>query len=157
MSRSIDMMHPRLQAQYKEFQFLMGLRKLDYIITSVDRSILEQMALYVQGRLEVLDVNKIRQVAGLSFITEGENKVVTWTLDSMHVTNMFDETLDNDLSRAFDIALTKFKRPHWGLKISVNDNEKPDYEEVGDVAIRAGLAWGGPYGDYCHFELKEGI
>lgn len=151
------MMHPKLREKEALFSQKMKERGLKYILTSVDRTILEQMALYVQGRLIPSGVNMFRALAGLERIDGDDSKIVTYTLNSYHVTNMFDDILDNDFSRAFDIALLKYKRPHWDLKISVNANEIPDYQEAGIVAAEVGLEWGGnfKFKDLCHFQLPK--
>ncbi len=154
MSRDITKMHPALHEKWALWHNGMKKAGLKYVITSVDRTVLEQMALFVQGRLSLRQVNTFRRIAELSRITEKRNRIVTWTLDSAHVTNMFDDNLNNDFSRAFDFALLKGSgAAHWDIKASVNENEIPDYNEAGAIARDVGLIWGGPYGDYCHCEV----
>lgn len=158
MPKDLSRMHPDLYKLYVIFKKKAMLSKLSFIVTCVERTIVEQMALFVQGRLNLKNVNRFRSIAGLPLITkETENKVVTWTLNSKHVTNMFDKDLNNDYSRAFDIALLKHDRPHWDIKVSVNDNEIPDYQEIGAIGESCGLVWGGRFKspDYVHFELGE--
>lgn len=155
MSRNKDMMDPELIELEAEFEKRMIEAKLPYVITSIDRTVIQQMALFAQGRFGVDDVNLFRYTAGMKRITAKENNYkVTWTLESAHVTNKFDKELNNDLSRAFDIALFKYDRLHWDIKISVNCNEIPDYEEAGKIGEDVGLFWGGHFHDYCHFQLK---
>ena len=154
MSRDIEKMHPKLKARFELFRDRMQEAGLAFIVTSVDRTVLDQMALYVQGRLDVIKVNMFRDVAGLGKINSSHNRVVTSTLNSQHITNMYDGRLDNNYSRAFDIALMKFNRPHWDLKTNVNLNEIPDYHEAGKIAKSCGLAWGGAWHDYCHFQIN---
>ncbi len=143
-----------MQLKYFAFKIAMEKAGLKYMVTSIDRTILEQMALYVQGRLSVAEVNNFRSLAGLSMIKESVNIKVTWTLNSKHVTNMFDEDLNNNKSSDFDIAILKDSQPIWDLKISVNQNSIPDYQEAGIIGESLGLKWGGRFGtpDYCHFE-----
>jgi hypothetical protein len=149
------MMDPELRTLESEFEKRMIEARLPYVITSIDRPLLMQIALYMQGRLPVDETNMFRYQAGMKRITaEGNNHKVTWTLNSAHVTNKLDEELNNDLSRAFDIALFKYDRVHWDIKISVNCNEIPDYEEAGKIGEDVGLFWGGHFHDYCHFQLK---
>jgi len=155
MSRSLNLLHPLLLDKFFEFKKAMSEAGLDFIVTCTGRSILEQIALYAQGRMDIFDVNKLRDVAGLPAIGSEYNKKVTWTLNSRHVINMFDSDLNNDYSRAFDIALEKYSRPHWNLKVDVNENEIPDYEEAGRIGESVGLEWGGrwKHKDYVHFQL----
>lgn len=152
-SRQVSDMHPDLREKYELFDVKMKEANLPYMITNVARSVLEQMALYVQGRLPIRDVNRFRKAADLPAIVEKENKVVTWTLDSKHITNMLDKELNNDFSRAFDIAVLKDGKPFWELKVNVNANEIEDYSEAGEIGASVGLTWGGGFNDPCHFEI----
>lgn len=152
MSRDISKLTDSMQKKFGEFQNKMKIWGIPFMVTSVDRSILEQMALYVQGRLTLLEVNRFRIMSKMSPITEEENKKVTWTLNSKHVTNMFDEDLNNDRSRAFDIAIIRDGKPVWDLKINVNENDLPDYEEAAVLARECGLKAGIDFNDPCHFE-----
>lgn len=157
MSRNLTDLDPQLYDLYVEFNYKMGHAGLIHVVTSTSRSILEQMALYTQGRLLVGDVNLYRHAAGLLPISLAENKVVTWTLNSKHVTNMFDKDLNNDKARAFDIAiLNKAGQVVWDLKVNVNENDLPDYEEAGKIGESLGLKWGGRFQnpDPPHYELR---
>lgn len=157
MSRNIDMMHPSLKVKYIAFTHRMNAAGLSFVVTCVERTILEQMALYVQGRLSVDDVNMYRMVAGMDRIKEGSNRKVTWTLNSRHIVNFYDADITNDYSLAFDFALMKYDRPHWDIKLSINDNEIPDYIEAGHIARECGLTsgafWKNP--DYCHCQIDK--
>ncbi len=152
MSRDINNLTSSMQLKYFAFKIAMEKAGLKYMVTSVDRTILEQIALYAQGRLSVAEVNNFRSIAGLPMIKESMNVKVTWTLNSKHVTNMFDEDLNNDKSFAFDIAILKDNQPIWDLKANVNQNSLPDYEEAGKIGESIGLRWGGHFNDPCHFE-----
>lgn len=127
------------------------------MVTCTSRDILEQMALYVQGRLPVTEVNNFRMAAGLPLINESENKKVTWTLASKHVTNALDKDLNNDFSKAFDIAICKDGKPIWDIKVNVNENEILDYDEAGEIGESVGLKWGGRFSspDRPHFEEPD--
>jgi peptidoglycan L-alanyl-D-glutamate endopeptidase CwlK len=156
LSRNLEDLDPKLIILYQEFNLKMGEAGLIHVITSTSRSILEQMALFVQGRLPLVTVNTFRFHAGLRPIENTDNNMVTWTLDSKHVTNMFDKDLNNDKSKAFDIAiLNKQGQAVWDIKISVNDNDIPDYDEAGIIGESVGLKWGGRFShpDRPHFEL----
>ena len=125
-------------------------------ITCASRTVKEQYALYTQGRESLEQVNYLRKLAGMSYITEQENMYkVTWTLNSKHIINLDDGNLENDKSKAFDIVLLKFGKPHWDIKVSVNQNEIPDYNEAGKVGESVGLKWGGRFkkSDMPHFEI----
>ena len=154
-SRKIEDLTLEMRILYQAFDEGMREAGIPYVVTCTSRSVLEQMALYVQGRLPVKDVNSFRILAGMApLMLERENQKVTWTLDSKHVTNMFDEDLDNDFSRAFDIAILKQGRPTWDIKVSVDGDDVPDYDEAGQIGEKVGLRWGGRFSspDRPHFE-----
>lgn len=155
MSRNINRMHPDLLAMYLRFFKQMQKRDIPFMITDIDRNILEQMALYVQGRLGLHEVNKFRRAAGMFLLPVRENRVVTWTLDSLHVVNTLDKSTANDQARAFDIAILNNRKPTWDTKVSVNNNEIPDYIEAAniwaDLGGEAGGHWSNP--DYPHMQL----
>ena len=155
-SRSLDDMCPELLEKYRAFNIKMGEAGLIHIVTRVSCSIVEQMALFVQGRLPLADVNTFRRVAGLLYVHDTENKIVTWTLNSKHVTNMFDTDLNNDKARAFEIAiLNKQGQVVWDLKVNVNTNEIPDYKEAARIGESVGLVSGGRWKnpDWPHYEI----
>lgn len=157
-SRKVEDLSPEMRKMWQEFDIKMKEAGIKYVITSTARSILEQMALYVQGRLPVTEVNSFRLHAGLLPIKESENKKVTWTLNSMHVTNLLDEDLNNNFSEAFDIAIVKEGQAVWDLKVDVNANDLADYEEAGIIGETVGLRWGGRFSspDRPHFENPKG-
>ena len=160
MSRDINQLHPEMIERYMRFREKMSEKGLSFVLTCADRTILEQMALYSMGRMPLIDVTRMRFIAKLSNIKEEQNRKVTWTLASKHITNMFDDDLNNDYSRAFDIAMLKDNRSaHWDLKVSVNDNDIPDYMEAGMIGESCDLVWGGRWRkkDYVHFQLPEDV
>jgi len=155
-SRNLTELTPELYDLYVKFNYKMGEAGLIHVITCTSRTILEQMALYTMGRLPVGDVNLFRHAADLHPIGIEENNKVTWTLNSKHITNMFDKDLNNDKSRAFDIAiLNKQGQVVWDLKVSVGGSDIPDYDEAGQIGENVGLIWGGRWGtpDRPHFEI----
>jgi hypothetical protein len=126
--------------------------KIPIIITSVDRKITTQMALFCQGRMSLNDVNKIRKRLGLYLLDKSDNNVVTWTLDSNHV---IDDK--KPLSRAFDIAVLVNGVASWNDKVNVNKNQEADYIELAKMGQSIGLVAGGmwliPKTDLPHYEL----
>jgi hypothetical protein len=155
-SRKIEDCVKELQDKYILFDKKMHESGIAYMITCTARNIIEQIALYMKGRLPLRDVNRFMVIADLPILVKDlDNKIVTWTLNSKHVTNMFDKDLDNDFSRAFDIAILKDGKPIWDIKVSVNYNTIPDYEEAGIIGESVGLKWGGRFTnpDMPHFEI----
>jgi len=156
-SRQLTELDPILYDFYVKFNYKMGEAGLIHCVTSTSRTILEQMALYTMGRLPTRDVNRFRQIAGLIMIGDSDNRKVTWTLDSKHITNMFDADLDNDRARAFDIAiLNKQGQAVWDLKVSVDGDSIPDYEEAAIIGESVGLVCGGRWSnpDWPHYQLS---
>lgn len=156
MSRDIKLLHPSIQAILPEWQKRCKEAGHDTIITSTARTYREQLAIYSQGR-ETLDfVNMLRKEAGLEPILEKENKVVSWTMASKHITNLKDSDQKNDSAKAFDFALKKSDGTiHWDIKTDVDQDQAPDYEECGKIGESMGLIWGGRWKspDYAHLEL----
>ena len=155
-SRKIEDCVPELQEKIRLFDAAMKARILPYMITCTARIVREQIALYAQGRAKLDVVNVFRKLAGLSPISFMENcKKVTWTLASKHIIDLDDNNPANDKARAFDIAITRDGRPVWDLKVNVNKNDIPDYDEAGMIGESVGLRWGGrfPSPDRPHFEI----
>lgn len=127
---------------------------IQIIITCTARLVKEQLALYAQGRTPILLVNAMRQHAGLPHLPSIANKKVTWTLNSKHLIDLEDGSLKNDKARAFDIAIVKDNVAIWDTKVSLNDNDIPDYEEVATIGESIGLVAGARFStpDYVHFE-----
>lgn len=150
-SRNIHDLADACIARFQKWDAAMQAAGLDYIVTCTARDILEQMALYVQGRLSLEDVNRFRAVARLPlFVRNDQNAhVVTWTLTSKHTVNPRDL---NARAKAFDIAIVKAGKPVWDLKVNVNNNELMDYTEAGALWEVYGGKWGGRFGDPAHME-----
>ena len=158
MSRSIEKLVPKARAMYREFESKMKAAGIPFIVTCVDRTIAEQTALYAQGRESFEEVNRLRKIAGLYlFKSAGENKhKVTWTMKSKHITYPDDHDTSKHLARAFDLVIVKDGKASWDLKVNVNKNEIPDYEEAGRIWESLGGTWGGRWKkspDNPHFEV----
>jgi peptidoglycan LD-endopeptidase CwlK len=115
-SRKIDDLVPELRDKAILFREKMTSLGIDFIITCTRRSMEEQEALYAQGRT-------------------APGPIVTWTLDSKHISG-----------HAFDIAICKSGKISW---------IPTDYETAGTVGESLGLKWGGRFHkpDRPHFEI----
>lgn len=153
-SRKIEDCTPSLQAKIRAFTIAMMKAGIPFMISCTARTVDEQVALYAQGRKPIDDVNRLREIAGLARIPVSQNNIVTWTLNSEHLINLDDGNTKNDQSRAFDIAITRDKKPVWDVKIDVNGDKIPDYEEAGKIGESVGLKWGGRFTkpDMPHFQ-----
>jgi len=129
---------------------------IDVIFTCVARTYVEQTALFAQGREPHEYVNNLRKLAGLTKISQDENRrKVTWTMNSKHIVNPADERLDNDKSRALDFCILNKGKAVWDVKASLDGDQIPDYRECGELAEALGFRWGGRFKnpDYPHIEL----
>jgi len=155
-SRDLDLLKPELKILATVIMEEARTRKIYTAITSTARTVQCQYALYVQGRYSLEYVNSLREAIGLYKIDEKENqKKVTWTLKSKHLIDLEDAEVSNDLSCAFDFVVLDGSTALWSIKVDVNENQIPDYEEVGMIAESHGLVWGGRWKnpDYCHVQL----
>jgi peptidoglycan L-alanyl-D-glutamate endopeptidase CwlK len=102
--------------QMDELVALARAEGLQVRVTSTRRSAEEQRRLYAQGRTE-------------------PGSVVTWTLNSKHITG-----------EAFDCTLVG--APEY--------EDDPDaWDLLGELGEGVGLVWGGSFGDFGHFELPS--
>lgn len=125
-SRKIEDLIPEMQELYYAFEEKMMEADVPFMVTCTLRTQEEQNTLYAQGRTR-------------------PGKIVTWTHKSKHIEG-----------KAFDIAILKNKKPTWDLKVDVDEDEIPDYQEAAEIGRNVGLRAGADFKDYPHFELKEG-
>jgi peptidoglycan L-alanyl-D-glutamate endopeptidase CwlK len=145
-------MTPELQRLYEQFYSKMFDSGLPFELNEVLRLPIVQKAYYAQNREPLDVVNELRKEAGLDPITSEENEYkVTWTLKSHHFPGA------DGLSRAFDIRLLKYGKPHWDTKWDGNKNSIPDYLEAARIGQSVGLVAGGFWEkpDFPHFELRS--
>jgi hypothetical protein len=120
------------------------------VITSVWRSTLEQEALYVQGRVSKMELNAVRERAGLPPIYSDEEaaRVVTRTRNSKH---------NRTPSEAVDFAVAIDPDGPGPMKPRIDWQTASRYEAMGELAERRGLVWGGRWRqrDLCHVELPS--
>ena len=155
-SRNLDDLIPELKEKAVQHQQRCKEAGIDIIFTCTARTTKEQIALYAQGRQGLDEVNELRRIAKMPPITEDANKrAVTWTLNSKHLIDLDDANPDNDKARAYDIAVVKDGKAVWDVKISLNENDIPDYEEAARIGeglgIKAGARFKNP--DFPHFEM----
>jgi|GEM_PF-712108 peptidoglycan L-alanyl-D-glutamate endopeptidase CwlK len=147
-SRRLEDLNPVVADMCRRFLALCRDRGIDVVVTSTLRTEAEQLALFAQGRKSLWYVNELRRDAGLPPIKEEQNRIVTHVLTSVH-----------QFGCAFDVCIIKDGRAVWNIKADVNENDIPDYEEIGKIGEHIGLTWGGrfKFKDYCHFEYTGGL
>lgn len=158
-SRDVDELMPELKDKFLLMRDEAKKVGIEFIVTCTSRTLIEQMVLYSQGRMGLKYVNKLRVRAGMARISENQSRKVTWTLHSEHI-----PVITGTQVAAFDIALKRDSRAvHWDVRADLNDNDIPDYEELGMIGEKVGLTWGGrfknsrgkPVPDMCHFQLYK--
>ena len=145
-------MTPDLQTLYEKFYIEMFAAGLPFELNEVLRTPAVQAAYYAQGREDLEEVNRLRKNAGLRPIGPKENSYrVTWTLNSRHFPG------PDGKSRAFDIRLLKYGKPHWETKWDGNENSIGDYAEAAAIGKKVGLDAGGMWSkpDFPHYQLGE--
>ena len=155
MSRDPSLLTPGCYIRWQKWETRMVAAGIPHILTCTARWLEEQMALYTMGRLPLATVNRFRTAAGLTLVADGENKPITWTLSSNHVIKPGQGITH---ARAFDFAIIKNGVATWDIKVSVNQNDIPDYKEAGQIGKDCGLVWGGDWSspDYPHLEYTGG-
>lgn len=126
-SRNIEVLTEAAYEKALAFQEAMDGAEIPFVFTSTLRTQEEQDALYEQGRSK-------------------PGPIVTWTRRSKHIEGI-----------AFDIAIVKDGRATWNMKVDVNGDDIPDYQQAGEIGESLGLTWGGRWKtpDYPHFQLDE--
>ena len=151
-------LEPEMAKDIPEFLRVVEAKGIDIKITCTARTYRCQVALYAQGRQKLSEINKLRKLAGLYLITQAEaKKKVTWTLVSKHLVNYDDTDPNNDYSQAFDFVIRNGRKVSWDAKVDTNENDFPDYEEVGKIAESFGWTWGGRWKskDLPHVQMKR--
>lgn len=146
-SRDIKKCHPELQRIWPLHQAACAVIGIRIQLSRTSSEWDEQRALYAQGRESLDMVNHLRGNAGLPLITEAQNYVVTWTLDSKHLRRP---------AEAYDIFIVDGKKAVWSLKADVNGDNEPDYKQVAEIGRNLGLVAGyfWEHRDAPHFELE---
>lgn len=156
-TNSLDYLDPKMRKDFVPFMRKVDDAKLKIGISCTARLMKCQVALYAQGRQPLVEINRLRLLAGMKEIGATEaKKIVTWTLFSKHLVNYDDEDPNNDYSQAFDFFLLSGKTATWDVKTNVNKNKILDYEEIGEIAESFGWVWGGRWKkkpDYPHIEM----
>ena len=153
--RGLENLNSKVKAKALALQKLAKERlKLNVIFTDTLRTDAEQKAYYAQGR-EALDaVNAKRKAAGMSDISQAQNKVVTRANSA--------GTTWHGFGLAFDIAITDStgKKIVWDKSSDWNGDHKDDWAQVGALADEVGLEWGGNFTsiyDAPHYQDRMGM
>lgn len=156
MSKDLNLLNPRLQYQ---FQLLQGRAKekfgLTIICTQTLRTEAEQNALYAQGRKTLDEVNNCRKIAGMSPITDAQNK--GRVTNAEHANQSW-----HGFGLAFDIAVVSPDGKHiiWDKTADWNADGIDDWTQVGSLADDIGLEWGGNFTsitDVPHYQNRMGM
>ena len=120
---------------------------VQYAITSTYRTVIEQSALYAQGRDDLPSVNEKRKAAGMGPIAESENKYTITNCDGL-VKKSRHQSGD-----AVDIVpLDGRGRPYWP------DASSSEWTRIADIMKQFGFDWGGDWKEFkdCpHYEYRR--
>jgi len=148
MSRKIEDLTPSMQEKIRRFEICLEVAVPGAFRRSCTyRSQAEQNALWKRGRNPLSVVNEAYRAAGMSPITEQENKFkVTWTTNSVHTDR-----------EAVDYFIQREGKYSNDLKIDTDGDKIEDWQEFGKIAETCGLRWGGTFGhpDFPHVEWES--
>ena len=147
-SRRIEDLAPEFQPTIIAFEVELAKEGLTHFKRScTHRTQAEQDALWLRGRRPLSIVNEAYKSVGLAPITEAENKrSVTWRTISDHTGRL-----------AVDYYVLKDGKYCDDIKVDVDKDSIPDWQEFGAVAERCGLEWGGRWSkpDYPHVQKRR--
>lgn len=154
--RGIENLNPKVKIKALALQELaLSSLKLRIIFLDTLRTELEQQAYYAQGRKTLAEVNKIRWNAKMQQISAKENLRT--------VTNASSAKLSwHGYGLAFDIAVVDAtgKQIIWDKRSDWNGDGKDDWAQVGTLAEKIGLEWGGNFTslyDAPHYQDRMGL
>ena len=117
---------------------------LSLLVTSTLRTEDEQVALFSQGRAQLVVVNLLRRRAGLKPIGDGENAHTVTQCDGVNAKSKHQG------GRAVDVViLDKFGNPIWIMGKAI-----AEYKQLGVIAKANGFNWGG---DFTPLDAVTGI
>lgn len=116
------------------------------------RSDQEQLALYVQGRAPLYEVNMQRIRANLTPITGAENERTVTNAKPGQSNHNLDPAEAADL---VVVSLAKGVQYVWDEGADLDEDGVAEYVELGRIGERLGLIWGGAWKrkDWGHLEL----
>lgn len=140
----IDGLSPGTRTKALLFIALAADKGIPVRVTQALRSMAEQDALYAQGRLGRVTVNKLRAKAGMP-------KLKSWQRNRI-VTHAMPGSSWHNYGRAFDIVpMVRGEKllPQWA---------SPWWAKLGELGKECGLEWGGDWTkpDRPHFQNREG-
>jgi peptidoglycan L-alanyl-D-glutamate endopeptidase CwlK len=143
-SKSLNDLCPKASGKAKEFVGYCTQQGISVVVTCTYRSIVEQNALYLQGRDSLREVNLSRRLINLNPITAADNKIVTRARGgySFHQYRV-----------AFDIVPVENGKPIWSAT-------HPVWHILGALGESCGLEWAGRWkrnNETCHFQYTDGL
>lgn len=147
MSRDIKDLSPRMQIKVITLEAALANAGLGHFKKSCTyRSQQEQNVIWKQGRASLIEVNAARETVNMAPLTEKQNKKVTWRSVSIHTDR-----------EAVDYYVLKDGKYCEDLKVDIDKDDIPDWQEFGAIAESCGLEWGGrwTHPDYPHLQWKD--
>lgn len=155
MSRDIELLHPKIAELCRATIIGASFDGIRITVTQTRRTFEEQNELYAQGRTK----------PGPVCLHTGIARPVGSCPDhpfGLRVTNARGGESFHNYDFAFDFAVLasgQDPKPTWDRKIDVNEDDEPDYEQVGAIGEQLGLEWGGRWKreDLPHFQKTFGL
>ena len=147
MSRDIDDLTPRMREKIVAFEQALAAAGLGHFRRSCTyRSQAEQDVLWKQGRAPLAEVNAAREAIGLAPITAAQNVKITWRAVSVHTSR-----------EAVDYYVLRDGRADWDLKVDINRDDIPDWQQFVEIAESCGVEAGGRWRrpDWPHVQWKD--
>ena len=132
MSKDLRDLRPEVAKKAAELLIMLDRDGIRYTVTSTLRTQGEQLALYAQGRAELVLVQALRQVAGLRELHPSENKYAVTERDGVFKLSRHQG------GRAIDVVpLDERGRPSWNYAAM-----QAQYRSIGDKARELGWTCG---------------
>jgi peptidoglycan LD-endopeptidase CwlK len=148
-SRDIKQLTPRMQIKIERLLDELAFAGMSYFkISCTYRSQEEQNALYARGRQSLDVVNNLNKQVNIPLITDEQNK---------HIITQLKHSVHTD-KEAVDFYILKDGKYCDDLKVDINKDDIPDWDEFGALAAKCGLEWGGSwktFKDYPHVQWKD--
>jgi len=123
------------------------------------KDLAEELLLKVK---EKLNLNIIIYFTIRTFQEQNEIYAQGRTKPGKIVTNAKGGQSYHNFGLAFDLAVLKpNKTIDWNQTADINDDDLPDYDQIGEIAEDMGLEWGKRFtnlaGDFGHFQVSFGF
>lgn len=157
--REITLLEPELKKRVEKVLIALENENLPVLISETLRDLDVQQAYYAQGRLPLLEVNQLRDKAGLYLLNAEENSRIITNCDGIKYKS--NHQARDEFGYGYAIDLVPAKYDNKGNKNFWWNAPQEVWEKMGHIAESYGLDWcyggkGEHWGwDSPHFELLK--